>query len=302
MDIKQLVYDSVQFMHLNYSEQIAIADISAHVYLSPSYYATVFRVLTGYTVKHYLNRYRLHRAAVSLAESNKRIIEIAFDSGFLSQQSFTKRFSQAYGISPAQFRLSKPTIEPFPPENIWKERVLSMELMDCFENVQFIKKDAFYVAGLEVDINYNDKNGTDPISGIWDVWKNNDYEIPKSIPNIIGEAVYGMTHSENIEGTAKYMVGVPVSTLDNLPVSFVGRKFETSDYAVFKTTLDILWSGDFWRTFYTKWLPESGYMMHDEQVRKSYPTFNRYPDIEVYDKDFEDGIMYIYAPVIKKDI
>jgi len=300
MDIRQSIYDSVKFMHENYGEQIVIADISSQAYLSPSYFSSVFRILTGYTVKSYLNRYRLYRAAQELARGNKRIIEIAFDAGFLSQQSFTKSFSQTYGITPAQFRLLKPIFETFPPENIWKERVIPMELMDCFKNVRFISKDAFFVAGLEVDINYNNKGGTDPISGAWDLWKKNDYEIPKLIPDIVGEAAYGMTHSENAEGTAKYNVCVEVSTLDNLPVGLVGRRFEASKYAVFKTTLEILWSGEFWLTFYTKWLPESGYVMKDEQVRKNHPTFSRYPDIEVYDKDFAEGIMYIYAPVVKK--
>ena len=300
MDIKQLVCDSAQFMHENYGEQIAIADISAQVHLSPSYFSSVFRILSGYTVRNYLNRYRLYRAAQELTLSDKRIIEIAFDVGFLSQQSFTRSFSQAYGVAPAQFRLLKPTVEPFPPKNIWKEHIIPMELMDCFKDVRFISKDAFFVAGLEVDINYNNDGGTNPIDSAWDLWKRNDFEIPKLIPNIIGEAAYGMTHSENAEGTAKYNVCVEVSTLENLPAGLVGRKFEASEYAVFKTTLEILHTGEFWRTFYTKWLPESGYAMKDEQIRKDYPTFSRYPDIEVYDKDFADGIMYIYAPVVKK--
>jgi len=111
-----------------------------------------------------------------------------------------------------------------------------------------------------------------------------------------------MTHSEVADGTAKYMVCVEVSTLDNLPAGLVGRKFEASDYAVFKTTLAFLWTGDFWRTFFTKWLPESEYTLRDEQFRGDFPAFNQYPDIEVYNKDFKDekSDLYIYAPVRKK--
>lgn len=56
-----------------------------------------------------------------------------------------------------------------------------MEITKCFNNVGFVKKDAFYVAGLEVDINYNTENGIKPISGAWEMWKNNDYELPKSL-------------------------------------------------------------------------------------------------------------------------
>ena len=303
MDIKQLVYEAALYIHDNYSETISVADISAKVYLSPSYFATVFRILSGFTVGNYLNRYRLHCAAAKLAASDKRIIEIAFESGFLSQQSFTKSFSKTYGITPAQFRLLKPSFKPFPPKNIWKwKEQLSMELMDCFkdENVKFISKDAFFVAGLETDINYNEKDGTSPIGVVWGIWNNE--KLSESIPDRTGDCTYGMTHSETTDGAAKYTVCVEVSTLDNLPVGLIGRKFEASDYAVFQTTLEILWTGMFWKTFYTKWLPESGYAMHDDQFRKEFPAFNKFSDIEVYDKDFcgEKSIIHIYAPVIKK--
>jgi AraC family transcriptional regulator len=312
MDIKQLVHEAALYMHDNYSEQISVADISAEAYLSPSYFATVFRVLTGFTVGNYLNRYRLHCAATELAASDKRIIEIAFESGFLTQQSFTKSFSKAYGIAPAKFRLLKPSFKPFPPNNLWKwKEQQSMEIMECFKkkNVEFIRKDAFFVAGLEVDINYNEKSGTSPIGGAWELWEKEN--LSEIIPDRIGECTYGMTHSETIDGTAKYMVCVEVSTLDNLPVGLVGRRFAASDYAVFKTIMNKL--GAFWRAFHTKWLPESGYALHEAQLRaedypakKNWPSFNKYPDIEVYDINIEysweseESVLHIYAPVSKK--
>ena len=303
MDIKRLVHEAALYMHDNYSEQISVADISAEAYLSPSYFATVFRVLTGFTVGNYLNRYRLHCAATELAASDKRIIEIAFESGFLTQQSFTKSFTKAYGIAPAKFRLLKPSFKPFPPNNLWKwKEKQSMEIMECFkkENVEFIRKDAFFVAGLEVDINYNEKSGTNPIGGAWELWEKEN--LSEIIPDRIGDCTYGMTHSETTDGKAKYMVCVEVTALDNLPFGLIGRRFEASEYAVFKTTLEIIWTGMFWKTFYTKWLPESGYAMNDEQFRKEYPTFNKFADIEVYDDDHcgEKSVMHIYAPVIKK--
>jgi len=92
-DIKQLVYEITLYIHDNYSEPINVIDISDQALLSPSYFSSVFRVLTGYTVKNYVNRYRLYRAAIDLCKTNKQIIQIAFESGFLSQQSFTKSFS-----------------------------------------------------------------------------------------------------------------------------------------------------------------------------------------------------------------
>ena len=301
MDIKQVIYDSTQYIHRMYDEPITITDISAQVYLSPSYFSSLFRVFTGFTVKNYLNRYRLYRAAVDLKDSDKRIVEITFINGFSSQQAFTRSFSQMYGIAPAQFRLLNPAIDPFPPQNLWKEPLPIMELMECFENVRFIQKDSFFVAGLEVDIHYNSEDGTSPIGDVWKIWK--EEKLWLSIPDQVSTdgTVYGLTHSENAENKAKYMVCVEVSSLSNLPVGLVGRKFPSCERAVFDTTLNIIWNS-FWRAFYAKWLPNSGYALPDSQLKKAYPTFTKHPDIEVYPGDWKDeqSIMQIYAPVVKK--
>ena len=302
MNVWQLVYESTLYIHDNYSEQISIADISARAYFSPSYFAKVFYTLTGFTVGKYLYNYRMYIAAKELAESNKQIIEIAFSTGFLSQQSFTKSFSKAYGVTPAQFRLLKPAISQFPPKNIWKESVPTMELMDCFKNVRFINKEDYFVVGFEAEINYNNEGGTDPIGSVWD--KLNAEGVVDMIPDKSFDGTYGITHSEAADGTAKYIGGIEVSTLTNIPAGFVGRRFEASDYAVFDTTLEIIWTGMFYKTLYTKWLPDSEYKYCETpgSSRYEWAPFVKYPAIEVYPNGWEDteSLMHIYIPIVKK--
>ena len=122
MNIKRLVQEAMVFIHNNFSEPISVNDVSAQVNFSTSYFAAVFRVLTGFTVKRYVNNYRLHCAATRLVSTDDRIADIAFETGFSSQQTFTKSFSKTYGMAPAQFRVAKPKFEPFPPKNLWKEQ------------------------------------------------------------------------------------------------------------------------------------------------------------------------------------
>ncbi|MCL2406080.1 MAG: helix-turn-helix domain-containing protein [Defluviitaleaceae bacterium] len=303
MDIEQTIYESTLYIHKMYAEPITVTDIAAHAYLSPSYFSFLFRTFTGYTVKNYLNRYRLYCAVKDIRESNKQLVEIAYASGFSSQQAFTRSFSQMYGVAPAQFRLLSPNVSPFPAENLWsKGRKLSMELSNCFENVRYMHKEAFYVVGLEADIHYNNGDGTAPIGELWDLWNNNNYA--NLIPDTVSQGVvYGITHSETVDSKAKYAICVEVTTLDNIPVGLVGRKFEASEYAIFDTTLEIIFTGEFWRAFYSKWLPTSGKMMHEETHRSKNATFCKYPAIEVY-KDWENekSIMQVYAPVVKKDV
>lgn len=302
MNVRQLVYESTLYIHDKYGEQISISDISTRAYFSPSYFAKVFHVFTGFTIGSYLGHYRMYQAAKELVESNKRIVEIAFDAGFLSQQSFTKSFSKAYGITPAQFRMQKPAIPPFPPENMWKESVLSMELMDCFKNVRFIKKDDIFVVGFETEINYNIEGGTDSIGGVWEKLKATG--VADSINDRIFDGTYGITYGETSDGMAKYIAGIEVSTLANMLPGFVGRKFEASEYAVFDTTLEIIWEGMFYKTLHEKWLPDSGYKYRENPADGFYEwaPFINYPAIEVYPKDMKDtrSLMHIYVPVVKK--
>ena len=302
MNVKQLIYESTMYIHSNYSEQISISDISTRAYFSPSYFAKIFQVLTGYTVGSYLHRYRMYKAAKELTEGNKQIIEIAFNTGFLSQQSFTKSFTKTYGITPAKFRVQKPDISQFPPKNMWKEMLPPMELVDCFKNVRFIKKDAYYVVGYESELNYNIDGGTDPIGSVWD--KLNAEGAKDMIQDKCHEGTYGITHSETSDGLAKYIACVEVDTLDNIPTGLVGRRFEASEYAVFDTTLEIIWTGMFYKTLYAKWLPDSGYKYREDPATGTYEwaPFIKYPAIEVYPKGWEgtESLMHVYIPVEKK--
>lgn len=54
MDYLNVVYEATQFIHDNYDENI-LSDIAEYVYLSPSYFSNVFRILTNYTVKEYVS-------------------------------------------------------------------------------------------------------------------------------------------------------------------------------------------------------------------------------------------------------
>ena len=270
------------------------------VYLLASHLSTVFRTLTQYTVKDYLINYRLYRAAQQLKETDKRIVEISYENGFSSQQAFTKSFSQSYGIPPAKFRKINPNIEPFPlkVKNLLMERGISMELKKVFEKVKFVKKDSFYVVGIETDINYHSPEGTSSIGDLYAQW--NGENLIEKIPNQVHDAVcYGMTHSETENDTAKYLVGVEVTTIENLPVGFIARRFDAVEYAVFDCTLEDETNGSFFQYFFKTFLKENNLSLPDAVTTKNGNTYSRYPLFEVYDKNFKDETdpIQIYAPI-----
>ena len=294
MNYTEIVRRAVLFIHQKYNENITVADIAGHVHFSPSYFSAVFRTLTGYTVKDYLLRYRLYMTARELRDTHKQMFTIAAENGFATQQAFTKSFTQMYEIAPSRFRETKPRISKFPPKNLIKNQDMAANFNKIFENARYIKKDAFYVAGIETDINYYSPDGTQSISWLYARWFKEKPEsfIPDQTDN--GIIHYGITHDSTVYDTAKYMIAVEVSTLDNLPVGCLGRRFEACEYAVFDCELDDVTSGRFWNYFYTVFLREKSLSQPEAAATARGNTFSRYPNIEVYGKSFQ-----IYAPIIR---
>ena len=125
--------------------------------------------------------------------------------------------------------------------------------------------------------------------------------------------VLSLLRSDRIKSKSKPVTNSHDRTRFELfQVSFHLRKNSFNNpSAVFKVILKDL--GKFWRAFHTEWLPESGYTLHEAELRaedypakKNWPSFNRYPDIEVYANDVEysweseDSVLYVQAPVVKK--
>lgn len=78
-----------------------LADVAA---MSRFHWHRVFHAMTGETCAHASRRIRLHRAACWLVQSERHTDEVARDAGYSSVQSFTRAFSDAYGVPPARFR------------------------------------------------------------------------------------------------------------------------------------------------------------------------------------------------------
>lgn len=70
----------------------------------PVHLARAFRRFHGCAPGEYLRGERLERAARLLGSGRGSVAEVALDCGFADQSHFTRRFTSAYGVSPARFR------------------------------------------------------------------------------------------------------------------------------------------------------------------------------------------------------
>ena len=104
------------YVEAHIGEHPTLTDMARAVGYSPTHCSTVFRRVSGMTIRSYVAARRLSMAAKRLRDTRDAVAEIALMYGFSSQQALTRAFQNAYGVSPGRYR-RRPT--PIP----WQVRV-----------------------------------------------------------------------------------------------------------------------------------------------------------------------------------
>ncbi len=75
--------------------------------LTPGYVARLMKKETGRSFVQWVTDQRISRAKALLADDTRRVKDIAFLVGFRDEAYFTRRFRQAEGSSPTEFRTAQ---------------------------------------------------------------------------------------------------------------------------------------------------------------------------------------------------
>ena len=87
-----------------------LLDMSKQIGYSPYYCSTKFHEIVGMTIKSYISGRRLAVAVLAIRDTNQRILDIAINCGYSSQEALTRAFLNAYECTPAQYRKRKQPI------------------------------------------------------------------------------------------------------------------------------------------------------------------------------------------------
>lgn len=294
MDHLHQIQRAVDFIEANLREDILIEDIAKEAAISKWHFQIVFSSVVGETVKEYVRKRRLSIAHLEIGKNKKRLIEIALDAGFNSQEAFTRSFKETFGITPGESRkkgmlskfiFNKPKITMEYLEHLYK----GVNMKPIIKNIEEIK-----MIGMKkkfISVLSTEKNNHIVIPELWDQYLKNENKIKyKKSSTRIGICMpLNDNEVKSHSDECLYLAGTEVTNIEDVPKDMVAQIVPAGNYAIFthKGSLDQI--GYTINYIYGSWLPKSG-----RKLREA-------PDLEVYDERFNfdstNSEVDIYIPI-----
>jgi AraC-like DNA-binding protein len=101
---QQRIHTICALLCKNYHRGIDYQKLSEKLNLSQASLCRLFRRSTGKTMTDYVNEYRISMAAQLLKETDKSMLEIAFEVGFGNYSHFNRQFKKSRGKTPRIYR------------------------------------------------------------------------------------------------------------------------------------------------------------------------------------------------------
>ena len=223
MDYLAHVQSAIEYIEENLDRDIKTGDVAREMAFSMYHFHRIFLAVVGNTVAGYIRRRRLTRAAHELVETEKKIIDIAFDYRFETPESFARAFKRMYGITPRQFRKERPRTYYLDQARI-DETTLRHLNGGITMKPRIIQKEEFKIVGMR----YFGDNKNNEIKLLWEQFVPRIPGIKHQVP---GQISYGICYpveeqAENHE--FEYIASVEVADLKDIPEGMAGRSVPIS--------------------------------------------------------------------------
>jgi len=245
------IFRAVEFIEQNLKEEIAVADMADAAYYSLFHFCRMFNKVVQQTPYDYLIKRRLTESARDLLETNKKIIEIAFDYQFNNPETFSRAFKRFFGIQPNQWKKQSNPKQNFGLPQLSYDYLNHINKGDFLKPV-FEKKSRVQLAGLMTVVN-NEKD----ISELWQLLESvlERYDMLEPAPNFYGILSYS---TEWGNGVRYYFAAAEIELSKIEKTSLVFKSVPEMTYARFihkGTRKERKWTSDF---IHHTWLQKSG--------------------------------------------
>jgi AraC family transcriptional regulator len=272
--------------HLDFD--FTLGEVAKAAGISQWHFQRIFKALTNETLKTYIRSRRLAKALEKLLVTDARIIDIALEAGFDSQESFTRAFKKAFDMTPNEYRklgekslfLKKVQFDSEYLQHINRNISLEPELYSQKKMLLVGLKTCFY----SVDSEKN--NIAEKLPPLWDAFLSRMNEIA----SVVSGMCYGVVQqTKEKTDQLEYYAAIEVSHLETLPEGMVSLEIPASTYAKFTHKGEARNLDNTVNYIYSSWLLRSG-------MRHTYG-----PDLEFYGPEFnpvsDTSVMHYAIPV-----
>ncbi|NHN30304.1 helix-turn-helix domain-containing protein [Paenibacillus agricola] len=99
-----IIQKAITFMESHYSQDISLQDVADVVYLTPNYFANLFKERTAETVLNFLADIRIDKAKQLLKQTDLKIFDISREVGYTDAKYFGQVFKKRVGVTPLEYR------------------------------------------------------------------------------------------------------------------------------------------------------------------------------------------------------
>ena len=95
---------AVDYIFSHYARELPLEEVAAYMGMKPTYFSRVFKQATGRCFIEFVNRLRISKSCELLADGEKPVTDVCFESGFNNISNFNRRFQQLKGMTPSHYR------------------------------------------------------------------------------------------------------------------------------------------------------------------------------------------------------
>ena len=106
-DRRSLITYIKKYVYENFDKPLSLDILGEAVDLHPAYHSKVFKEETDINLSNYITDIRMQKAAELLEQTDLKVNEIMYLTGYRKSQHFTKLFKEKFGATPVEYRRKK---------------------------------------------------------------------------------------------------------------------------------------------------------------------------------------------------
>ncbi|MGW8957249.1 AraC family transcriptional regulator [Paenibacillus sp. NPDC055715] len=288
MDYFKRIQCAIEFIEMNLREELKITEIASQACFSSFHFQRLFQAISGFTVQQYIRKRRLSEAAVGLKQSNQKVLDIALEYQYSSQEAFTRAFEKSFGVTPGRYRNGDIDISRQHKINFLDYQKNTKGDLDVNKPVM-LQLDTIKIIGYEYKTNLNHEQHYNEIPGFYDHFGTNKHFM--RVPNKITPGMsYGIACYFQDNGEFSFVIGEEVGgEAEDLAKGFIYMEIPAGKYAEFNASGPNGRVQDVRNYIYGTWLPNSNF------ERREGPDFEI---TDVMNSSFPDHLdIKVYIPI-----